>query len=136
MYILFCGTNQKSMLQKEIKDLTFEVSNHSTCLQFLLFLNNRSIFHFCEWGWVVCECHNCLISNKKVTFLAWVPVLKWNSRPRFLINVHSKWKVTWNIFNLQERHQNMHNCKSLFKEILPLGKIQEVGDDLSIAFWT
>ena len=29
MYIFFCGTNQKNVLQKEIKDLTFEVSNLS-----------------------------------------------------------------------------------------------------------
>ena len=32
MYILFCGTNQENMFQKEIKDLTFEVSDPSTCL--------------------------------------------------------------------------------------------------------
>ena len=38
------------MLQKEIKDLTFEVSDPSTCLQFLLFLHNRSIVHFHKWG--------------------------------------------------------------------------------------
>ena len=42
----------KKTLQKEIKYLTFEPSDPSTCLQFLLFLNNRSIVHFCEWGWV------------------------------------------------------------------------------------
>ena len=29
MYILFCGTNKKNLLQNEIKDLTFEVSNLS-----------------------------------------------------------------------------------------------------------
>ena len=38
------------MLQKEIKDLTFEVSDPSTCLQFLLFLHDRSIVHFHNWG--------------------------------------------------------------------------------------
>ena len=27
-----------------------------------------------------------------------------------------------NIFNLQESHQNMHNCKSLLKQILPWEK--------------
>ena len=56
--------------------------------------------------------------NKKVTFLALVPVLQWNSYPSFLTYVCSKWKVTY-IFNLQEWHQNIHNCKSLFKQILP-----------------
>ena len=35
---------------KERKDLTFEVYDPSTCLLFLLFLNNRSIVHFCKWG--------------------------------------------------------------------------------------
>ena len=40
----------KKTLQKEIKDLTFEVSNPSNCLQFLLFLNNKSFVHFLEWG--------------------------------------------------------------------------------------
>ena len=71
-----------------MKDLTFEVSDPSTCLQFLLFLNNRSIVHFSKWGvgeWVrvvVCGHHNCLIPNiktyfdKKVTFLALFPVLQ------------------------------------------------------------
>ena len=70
------------MSQKEVKDLTFEVSDPSTCLQFLLFLNNRSIVRFCEWGWVVCGRHNCVIPyiktyfDKKVTFLDLVPVLQ------------------------------------------------------------
>ena len=80
MYILFCGTNPKNGQQKEIKDLTFkslitpltflekffpvrdkafmtstrtgvgEVLKFVTCLQILLFLNNRSIVHFVRWG--------------------------------------------------------------------------------------
>ena len=29
MYILFCGANQKKVLQNEIKDIAFEVSNLS-----------------------------------------------------------------------------------------------------------
>ena len=70
MYILFCGANQKKVLQNEIKDIALEASNLSitfffliisydgpniydkgaeevskfvVCLQILLFLNNRSI---------------------------------------------------------------------------------------------
>ena len=62
------------MLQKEIKDLTFEVSDPSTCLQFLLFLHDRSIVHFHNWGggggggaWegAACGCYNCIIPNIK-----------------------------------------------------------------------
>ena len=30
MYTLYCGTNQKNVAQKEIKDLTFEVSDPYT----------------------------------------------------------------------------------------------------------
>ena len=30
MYTLFCETNKKSIVQKEMKDLTFEVFNFST----------------------------------------------------------------------------------------------------------
>ena len=59
----FVGQIKKSVLQKEIKDLSFEVTNPSTSLQFLLFLNNRSTVHYCELGWVVCGGHNCLILN-------------------------------------------------------------------------
>ena len=50
--------------------------------------------------WVVCERYNCMIPNiktyydKKVAFLALVPVLQWNNRHYFLIYVRSKWKVT------------------------------------------
>ena len=66
-------------------------------------------------AWVVCWRNNCLIPNiktdKKVTFLALVQVLQWNSH-RFLIYVHSKWLKTF----------NMCNCKSLFKQILPMEK--------------
>ena len=80
MYILFCGANQKKVLQNEIKDIALEASNLSitfffnyflwwakhdkgaeevskfvVCLQILLFLNNRSIdllFIFVnERGW-------------------------------------------------------------------------------------
>ena len=64
-----------------MKDLICEVSDPSICLQFLLFLNNRSIVHFCEWRWVVCGHYNCMIPNiktyldKKVTFLALMSVL-------------------------------------------------------------
>ena len=55
-----------------------------TCLQILLFLNNRLLFIFADGGWVGggFGCHNCIILNiityfdKKVTFLALVPVLK------------------------------------------------------------
>ena len=32
MYILFCETNEKNELQKEIKDLTYEVSDRFTHL--------------------------------------------------------------------------------------------------------
>ena len=53
-------------------------------------------------AWVVCWRNNCLIPNiktdKKVTFLALVQVLQWNSHPRFLIYVHSKWLKTFLIF--------------------------------------
>ena len=55
-----------------------EVLKFVTCLHILLFLN-RSIVHFCGWGYVVvCGRHNCMILNiktcfdKKVTFLALV----------------------------------------------------------------
>ena len=54
------------------------VSKFVACLQSLLFLNNRSIFHFCERRVEVgvkklvifCRCHNCMITNvKKVMVL-------------------------------------------------------------------
>ena len=57
--------------------------------------------------------------DKRIMFLALVLVLQWNSRLRFLVYVRSKSKVTWNILDLQEWCQNMRNCKSLFKQILP-----------------
>ena len=117
MYISFCETNKKNVLQKVIKDLPYEVSDpfpqffknffpvrdqtfmtstrrrggevlkFVTCLQILLFLNNRSIVHFWRrgalggWG-IVCGRHNCMIPNiktyfdKKVTFLALALVLQ------------------------------------------------------------
>ena len=77
-----------------MKDQTFmtstqkggeEVLKFVACLQILLFLNNISIVHFCEWAlgtWVkklviFCGHHNCMIRNvKKVMFLALVPVLQ------------------------------------------------------------
>ena len=130
-HILFYGTNKKNVLQKEIEDLTFEVSDLSThffkksfpirdqtfmtstqrkcgevlqsvtCLQILLFLNNRCTAHFCWWrvgGWgVVCGRHNCMIPNIKtyfdkkhnilITFLALVSVLQWNSHPHSILNI-------------------------------------------------
>ena len=60
-----------------------EVLKFVTCLHILLFLNSRSIVHFCGWGCVggeegVCGRHNCMILNittcfdKKVTLLALV----------------------------------------------------------------
>ena len=64
-----------------------EVLKFVTCLYILLFLNSRSIVHFCGWGCVgvgggvVCGRHNCMIFNikvcfdKKVTLLTLVPVL-------------------------------------------------------------
>ena len=56
---------------------------------------------------IFCGHHNYMISDvKKVTFLALVPVLQWYSHPHFLVYVRSKWKVTQNIFNLQEWQQN------------------------------
>ena len=74
-----------------------EVLKFATCLQIVLFLNNRSIVHFCRRGWLggwgmVCGCHNCMIPNikthldKKVTFLALVPVLQWN-KPSLLLHI-------------------------------------------------
>ena len=82
-----------------------EVLKFVTCLQILLFLNNRSVANLCRLVWVdgwglACKRHNCMIPNiktcfdKKVTFLALVPVLQWNSSPRFIIYVRSQWKVT------------------------------------------
>ena len=74
-----------------------EVLKFAMCLQIVLFLNNRSIVHFCRRGWLggwgmVCGCHNCMIPNikthldKKVTFLALVPVLQWN-KPSLLLHI-------------------------------------------------
>ena len=69
-----------------------EVLKFVTCLQILLFSNNRSIVNFCRQG-VVSEGHSCMIPNiktyfdKKVTFLALMPVLQWSSHPHFLIYV-------------------------------------------------
>ena len=62
-----------------------EVLKFVRCLQILLFLNNKSIVQFCEWGMgmgvkklvIFCGRHNCMIpSVKKVMFLALVPVLQ------------------------------------------------------------
>ena len=63
-----------------------EVLKFVSWLQILLFLNNRSIVHFCGWRvygfFVVCECLNFMIFNiktyfaQKVTFLALVSVLQ------------------------------------------------------------
>ena len=37
-------------IKEELKDLTFEVSNPSTCLQVLLFLNTDRLFIFANGG--------------------------------------------------------------------------------------
>ena len=79
-------------------------------------------------GGVVCGSHNCIILtiktcfDKKATFLALVPVLV--KQPSLLLNICMfKMKTNLkNIRNLQKWYQNMHNCKSLFKQILPVGK--------------
>ena len=79
-------------------------------------------------GGVVCGSHNCIILtiktcfDKKATFLALVPVLV--KQPSLLLNICMfKMKTNLkNICNLQKWYQNMHNCKSLFKQILPVGK--------------
>ena len=36
-----------------------------TCLHIRLFLNSRSIAHFCQWGCGGCGRHNCMILNIK-----------------------------------------------------------------------
>ena len=126
---LICRTNKKNVLQKEIKNLTFEVSslsihlfyffpiryqtfmtstqrgmgrswNLSRVYRFYCFQTTYLLFIFADReGWVFCEGHNCMIPNiktysdKKVRFLALMPVLQWNGHPRFLIYVRSKWKV-------------------------------------------
>ena len=60
---------------------------------------------------------NCMTLNmktcfdKNITLLDLVPVLRWNSHPRFLIYVRSKWKVPDNIVNLQEWHQDIRDYK-------------------------
>ena len=43
MCILFCGTNKKNVLQKELKNLTFEVSNLSTVFKILSY-NGPNIY--------------------------------------------------------------------------------------------
>ena len=91
------------------------------------------MFIFANGGWMglwlgVLWRHNCMTANiktyfdKRITFLALVLVLQWNSRLLFLVYVRSKSKVTWNILNLQEWCQNMRNLKYLFKQILPWEK--------------
>ena len=67
-----------------------EVLKLVLCLHILLFLNSKSIIHFCGWGYEGGGgCHNCMILNiktcfdKKVTLLALV--LSWNSHPHFFI---------------------------------------------------
>ena len=82
VYFTLRNKLKKNVLQNEIKDLLFEVSNPSTlfffklfpmrdqafitsiqkegeevlksvvCLWALLLLNNRSFVNFCKWGWV------------------------------------------------------------------------------------
>ena len=66
---------------------SWEVLKFVTCLHVLLFINSKSIVHFCGWervdGWgvVVCGRHNCMILNfktcfdKKVILVALVPLL-------------------------------------------------------------
>ena len=100
---------------------------------YCMVLNSRFIVYFCGWGYmggwgVVCGSHNCIILtiktcfDKKATFLALVPVLV--KQPSLHLNICMfKMKSNLkNICNLQEWYQNMHNCKSLFKQILPVGK--------------
>ena len=42
MYTLYCGINQKNVLQKEIKDLTFEVSGPSIHFYDFFFLQETT----------------------------------------------------------------------------------------------
>ena len=52
MYILFCETNKKNMLQKEIKDLTLEVSDSFTHFFFIFSCKGPSIYDVHkEKGW-------------------------------------------------------------------------------------
>ena len=103
IYIFFCGINQKNLLQNEIKDLLFEVSNFSSTFCFFNYLRDQIfmtstqkggeevwkfvtclwilfIVYFREWGWVkkishFFRRHNFMTLNvKKVTFLALMPV--------------------------------------------------------------
>ena len=62
-----------------------EVLKFIVCLWILLFLNNISIVHFCEWGVnmglkklvTFCRRYNCMIPNvKKVILLALVSMLQ------------------------------------------------------------
>ena len=81
-----------------------EVLKFVMCLQILLFSNNMSILYFCRWRidgrglfvkLIIVWCPILKLTLiKKVTFLALMPVLQWNSDLYFLIYVHSKWKVT------------------------------------------
>ena len=60
-----------------------------------------------------------MISNvKEVMFLALVPVLQWKSQLHFWVYVRSKWKVSENIFNLQEWNQNAQLQIFLFNQVL------------------
>ena len=53
MYILFCGTNQKNVLQKEIKDSNFEVSDPSIYTISVVLKQQIYCSFFVNWGgWV------------------------------------------------------------------------------------
>ena len=54
MYILFCGTSQKNVLQNVIKDLIFEVSNLSITFFFQIISYERPNIYYIHterrWG--------------------------------------------------------------------------------------
>ena len=104
---LFCMRDQKFMTS--IQKGGEEVLKFVACLRALLFLNNRSIVHFCEWGWV---------QSKKWSFLVDVIIVwcLWQcfnasatvKQPSSLLSrctfkTKSKFLI---FFILQEWHQN------------------------------
>ena len=62
MYILLCGTNQKNVLQKEIKDLIFEILDPSSHLLKKFFPIRDQIFMTStqRGGWEVLKSVMCL----------------------------------------------------------------------------
>ena len=82
MFSLFCGTNQKKVLQSEIKDLTFEVSNLSITLFFKIISYERPNIHDIHterrWGGVeFCSVFMDSIVFKQQIYWSIVRLWKW-----------------------------------------------------------